>query len=82
MRLDRTRRLYAEGIAPRSELEKAETTASTLAIEGAAARERLEALLIEHRRRHAGLATETQLARSDVGAERLQTVKMICYGRG
>jgi len=76
LQLDRTRRLYAQGIAPRSELEKAETTASTLAIEGAAARERLEALLIEHRRRHASLATETQLARSNVGAERLQTVKL------
>ncbi|HEY7183448.1 MAG TPA: hypothetical protein VIC84_18600, partial [Blastocatellia bacterium] len=50
LQLDRTRRLYAQGIAPRIELEKAETAASTLAIEGAAARERLEALLIEHRR--------------------------------
>jgi multidrug resistance efflux pump len=76
LQLDRTRRLYAQGIAPRIELEKAETAASTLAIEGAAARERLEALLIEHRRRHASLATETQLARSDVGAERLQAVKL------
>ena len=76
LHLDRTRRLYAEGIAPRSELEKAETSASTLAIEGAAARQRLEAFLIEHRRRHARLAIEMQLARSDVVAERLQDVKL------
>jgi putative peptide zinc metalloprotease protein len=76
LQLDRTRRLYAQGLAPRSELEKAETIASTLAIEGAAARQRMEAFLIEHRRRHAGLATEAQLARSDVGAERLQALKL------
>jgi multidrug resistance efflux pump len=76
LHLDRTRRLHQQGIAPRSELEKAETSVSTLAIEGAAARQRLEAFLIEHRRRHAGLAAEMQLARSDVGAERLQAVKL------
>jgi putative peptide zinc metalloprotease protein len=76
LHLDRTRRLHAQGIAPRSELDKAETSVSALAIEGAAARQRLEAFLIEHRRRHAGLATEAQLARSDAGAERLQAVKL------
>jgi multidrug resistance efflux pump len=76
LQLDRARRLYAQGLAPRSELEKAETSASTLAIEGAAARQRLEAFLIEHRRRHAGLATEMRLARSEVGAERLQAVRL------
>jgi putative peptide zinc metalloprotease protein len=76
LHLDRARRLYAQGLAPRSELEKAETSASTLAIEGAAARRRLEAFLIEHRRRHADLATEMRLAQSDVGAERLQAVKL------
>jgi len=57
-------------------LEKAETSASTLVIESTAALKRLEAFLIEHRRRHAGLATEMRLARSDVGAERLQAVKL------
>ncbi|HZF38137.1 MAG TPA: HlyD family efflux transporter periplasmic adaptor subunit, partial [Blastocatellia bacterium] len=76
LQLDRTRRLHAQSLTPRSELEKAETAASTLAIEGAAALKRLEAFLIEHRRRHAGLATEMQLARSDVGAERMQAVKL------
>lgn len=76
LHLDRTRRLHAQGIAPRSELERAETSASTLAIELTATRQRLEASLIEHRRRHAGLATEMQLARSDAGTERLQTAKL------
>jgi len=76
LHLDRTRRLHAQGIAPRSELDKAETSASTQAIELTAALKRLEALLIEHRRRHAGLVTEMQLARSDVVTERLQAAKL------
>jgi membrane fusion protein YbhG len=76
LQVDRARRLHAQGIAPRSELERAETSVSTLAIELTATRQRLESFLIEHRRRHAGLATELQLARSDVGAERLQAVKL------
>jgi putative peptide zinc metalloprotease protein len=76
LQLERARRLYAEGIAPRSELDGAETRASTLAIEFAAARQRLEAALVEHRRRHSGLATEARLARADVVAERLQAEKL------
>ncbi|MGH9766787.1 MAG: HlyD family secretion protein [Blastocatellia bacterium] len=76
LNLDRTRRLHAQGIAPRSELDRAETSASTLAIELTAALKRLDAFLIEHRRRHAGLATEMQLARSEAGAERLHAIKL------
>jgi multidrug resistance efflux pump len=76
LQLDRARQLHAQGITPRSELDKAETIAATLTLEVAAARQRLEAALIEHRRRHVGLTTEMQLARSDVGAERLQTAKL------
>jgi putative peptide zinc metalloprotease protein len=76
LQLDRARRLYAEGLAPRSELDGAETRASTLEIEFAAARQRLEAALVEHRRRRDGLATEARLARSDVGAERLHAWKL------
>ena len=76
LQLERARKLYGEGIAPRSELEGAETRASTLAIEFAASRQRLEAALVEHRRRHDGLATEARLARSDLGAERLQAGKL------
>jgi multidrug resistance efflux pump len=76
LHLDRTRRLHSQGIAPRSELERAETSASILAIELTATRQRLEASLIEHRRRHTGLTTEMQLARSDAGTERLRTAKL------
>jgi len=76
LQLERARKLYAEGIAPRSELEGAETHASTLAIEFAAARQRLEAALVEHRRRNDALATEARVARSDLGAERLQAGKL------
>ena len=74
--LDRTRRLYGQGVAPRSELDGAETRASTLNIELTAALKRLEAALVEHRRRRASLATEMQLARSDVAAGRLQAGKL------
>jgi multidrug resistance efflux pump len=76
LQLDRTRRLYAQGIVPRSELDEAETRASSLAFELTAARQRLEAALVEHRRRHTNLATEMQLARSDAGAEKLQVGKL------
>jgi putative peptide zinc metalloprotease protein len=76
LHLDRTRRLYGQGIAPRSELDEAETRASALTIEKTAALNRLEAALVEHRRRHASLATEMRLARSDVVAGRLQAGKL------
>jgi multidrug resistance efflux pump len=73
---DRARRLYAQGITPRSDLETTETRARTLAIELTAARDRLEAALVEHRRRYASVATELNLARSDVSAAALQTDKL------
>ncbi|MGH9839287.1 MAG: HlyD family efflux transporter periplasmic adaptor subunit [Blastocatellia bacterium] len=76
LHLDRTRRLYAQNIVPRSELDGAETRASTLTIELTAARNRLEAALVEHRRRHVSLATEMQLAHSDVAVGRLQAGKL------
>jgi putative peptide zinc metalloprotease protein len=76
LQLDRTRRLYAQGIVPRSELDEAETRASSLAIELNAARQRLEAALVEHRRRHTSLATDMRLARSDAGTEQLQAGKL------
>jgi putative peptide zinc metalloprotease protein len=73
LQLDRTRALYAQGIAPRSELDGAETRASTLRIELTAARQRLDAALVEHRQRHLGLTTELLHARSQVSTDRLQT---------
>ena len=74
--LDRARQLYAQGITPRSELDATEMRASTSGIELAGARERLEAALVEHRRRHMSSATEMQLARSDVGAAALHAEKL------
>jgi hypothetical protein len=76
LQVDRARQLYAQSIVPRSELDAAETRAATLAIELASALKRLEATLVEHRRRHTGLATEMQLARSGASAERLQAGKL------
>ncbi|MGE0128005.1 MAG: efflux RND transporter periplasmic adaptor subunit [Blastocatellales bacterium] len=73
---DRARKLHAQGIMPRSELDAAETRASTLASSLAAARERLEAALVEHRRKHTNTATEMNVARTDASAERLQIEKL------
>ena len=74
--LGRARQLFAEGLIARSERDAAETKAASLAFELAAARERLEAALISHRRRHTNTATEMNVARSDLGAERLQIEKL------
>lgn len=73
---DRARKLNAEGIVPRSELDAAEMRASTSASALAAARQRLEAALVEHRRKHAGTTTEVSLASSDLSAGRLQIAKL------
>ncbi len=76
VRRDRVRTLHAQGIMARSELDAAETRAATLASAYAAARERLEAALVEHRRKHTSVATEMNVARADFGAERLQIEKL------
>ena len=73
---DRARKLNAEGIVPRSELDAAEMRASTSASALTAARQRLEAALVEHRRKHAGTTTEVNLASSDLSAGRLQIAKL------
>src|SRR5262245_42142644 len=73
---DRARLLHSQGITPRSELDTAETRAATLASALAAARERLEAALVEHRRKYANTSTGLNIARSDLGAERLQIQKL------
>ncbi|MGH9849064.1 MAG: HlyD family secretion protein, partial [Blastocatellia bacterium] len=76
IRRDRVRTLHAQGIMARSELDAAETRAATLASAYAAARERLEAALVEHRRKHTSTATEMNVARADFGAERSQIEKL------
>jgi multidrug resistance efflux pump len=74
--LSRARKLFADGLLPRSELDAVETRASTLAIGLAGARDQLNAALIEHRRKHANAATEVNVANSDLGSERLQIEKL------
>jgi len=76
VRRDRVRTLHTQGIMARSELDAAEMRAATLAGAYAAARERLEAALVEHRRKHTSTATEMNVARADFGAERLQIEKL------
>jgi hypothetical protein len=71
-KLERTRKLFAEGILPRSELEAAETRVATLAIEQTGMRERLEAALTVHRRQYTSTTTDMELAHSDLKAATLQ----------
>jgi len=73
---NRVRALQAQGILPRSELDAAETRATTLSSALTAATERLDAALIEHRRFHAGTATGMNVAQSDLSAERMQIAKL------
>ncbi|MBI1765117.1 MAG: HlyD family efflux transporter periplasmic adaptor subunit [Acidobacteria bacterium] len=79
---DRLRALHAQGIIPRSELDAQEARAATLAGTFDAAYQRLDAALIEHRRRHAGTATELRLAETDSGTERLTREKLSGELRG
>jgi putative peptide zinc metalloprotease protein len=76
LQLDRARKLHTQGVVARSEFDAAETRAATLAIELAAARDRFEAALVEHRRKRNSVATEMQVARSDAGAAALQVEKL------
>jgi putative peptide zinc metalloprotease protein len=74
--LERERQLSAHGVAPRHELETAETRSATLIIELGAARQRLEAALINHRRKHTSASTDMLLAHSDFQGEQLQNEKL------
>lgn len=79
---DRLRQLHAQGLIARSELDAAEARASTLSGARDAARQRLNAALVEHRRQHTSTATEMQLAKTDAGAERLNIEKLSGELRG
>ena len=74
--LARAQTLCAQGLLPRSELDGVETRTTTLALELAGARDRLEAALVEHRRRHTNTTTEVNLASSDLAAAGLQIEKL------
>lgn len=79
---DRLRVLHSQGIIPRSELDAQEARAATLAGAFNAAQQHFDAAVIEHRRRHAGTATELRLAETDTGAERWQIEKLSGELRG
>jgi len=72
----RLRLLFAQGIVAQSELEAAETLAVTLAADLAAARQRLQAAVVEHQRKYSSVSTEMALSRLDLGGERLQAEKL------
>jgi putative peptide zinc metalloprotease protein len=76
-KLERMRKLFAQGIVPRSELEAAETRVATLVIEQTGTRERLEAALTVHRRQHTSTTTEMNLAHSDLKAATLQLNRLV-----
>lgn len=73
---DRARKLNAEGIVARSELDSAEMRAATYASAYAAARQRLEAALTDHRRKFTVTTTDVNLANSDLSGERLQIARL------
>jgi putative peptide zinc metalloprotease protein len=76
MELDRARKLFGEGLLARRNRDSAESTASAAVSEFSGARERLEAALIEHRRKHAGLSTEVDLGRANAGAAAREIEKL------
>ena len=79
---DRFRQLHAQGLVPRSELDAQEARAATLAGSLDAARQRLNAALIQHRRSHTATATDVRLAETDAGSERLTIEKLSGELRG
>lgn len=62
---------YRERQRGRSELDAADTGAAALSMEWTEARERLQAALIEHRRKRDRSAAEMDIAHGDLGAERV-----------
>ena len=74
---DRARKLFSAGLLARIELDEATARAATLESAHGAAGARLEAALVEHRRRHASQASELRRARASLGAERLDVEKVI-----
>jgi putative peptide zinc metalloprotease protein len=72
-KVERAQRLYNQGVLPRSEMDSAQTHAASLDLELSKARRRLEAALVEHRRKHTSTSTEMRQASSDVRAEQLES---------
>ncbi|MFL6448701.1 MAG: efflux RND transporter periplasmic adaptor subunit [Bryobacteraceae bacterium] len=72
----RSRGLFAEGILARSDLDAAESKASTLAADLAQVRQQLDAALVDHRRRHGTTETDLNLAESSIATVRAQVAKL------
>ena len=75
-KLQRSRQLFAEGILAASEFDAANSNASSLAAELAEARHRLNAALVDHRRRHDAVENEFNLSRSSLLAADAQIVNL------
>jgi putative peptide zinc metalloprotease protein len=69
---DRSRKHFAEGLMARSTLDGDEAKSSALAFNLDAARQRLHAALIEHRRRQGSSENAVHIARSSLSAARAQ----------
>jgi Cu(I)/Ag(I) efflux system membrane fusion protein len=75
-RRERTRALASQGILARSELESAEWSTASLSSQLVAARDRLNAALIEHGRRRAKAQTEANVAGTNVSAAEAQSASL------
>jgi HlyD family secretion protein len=69
---ERARSLFRKGLLSRGDLEAAETKSAALAFDLSAARERMNAALIEHNRRQASIETAVSVAGSNLSAGRAQ----------
>ena len=70
---ERSRSLFDNGVVPQTDIESSQTRATSISLELAGARERLNAALVEHRRKYSSSSIEFQQARSDLRAEHLHT---------
>jgi hypothetical protein len=75
-RWERARALSSEGILARSELDVAERRAASFSSELDAAKEKLNAALIDHERRHASAQTEVNVAQGTVSTASARTASL------
>ena len=74
--LERARQLSSQHIIPPHEMEMAETRSAELSLELNAAQQRLEAAMIDHRRKHSSASSDMLIAHSDLKAEHVQMEKL------
>jgi putative peptide zinc metalloprotease protein len=75
-RRERARALAGHGILARSELDLAESRAASLSSEVEGARNRLNAALIDHERRHASTRTDVNVAGANVSVAEAQSASL------